>query len=31
VLTGATHAGPRLLLSDTVVLLPVALLVPADA
>jgi maltooligosyltrehalose synthase len=31
VLTGATHAGPHLLLSDIEIRLPVALLVPADA
>ena len=31
VLTGATHSGPRLLLSDIEIRLPVALLVPADA
>jgi (1->4)-alpha-D-glucan 1-alpha-D-glucosylmutase len=30
VLTGATHSGPRPLLSDIVMRLPVALLVPAD-
>jgi (1->4)-alpha-D-glucan 1-alpha-D-glucosylmutase len=31
VLTGATHSGPRPLLSDIDIRLPVALLVPADA
>jgi (1->4)-alpha-D-glucan 1-alpha-D-glucosylmutase len=31
VLTGATHSGPRPLLSDIAIRLPVALLVPADA
>jgi (1->4)-alpha-D-glucan 1-alpha-D-glucosylmutase len=31
VLTGATHSGPRPLLSDIAMRLPVALLVPADA
>ena len=31
VLTGATYSGPRLLLSDIEIRLPVALLVPADA
>src|SRR6516165_10776319 len=31
VLTGATHSGPRPLLSDIATRLPVALLVPADA
>jgi len=31
VLTGATHSGPRLLLSDIEIRLPVALLVPGDA
>jgi (1->4)-alpha-D-glucan 1-alpha-D-glucosylmutase len=31
VLTGATHTGPRPLLSDIEIRLPVALLVPADA
>jgi len=30
VLTGATHYGPRPLLSDIATRLPVALLVPAD-
>ena len=31
VLTGATHTGPRPLLSDIALRLPVALLIPADA
>jgi (1->4)-alpha-D-glucan 1-alpha-D-glucosylmutase len=31
VLTGVTHAGPRPLLSDIAIRLPVALLIPADA
>ena len=31
VLTGATHSGPRPLLSDIEIRLPVALLIPADA
>jgi hypothetical protein len=31
VLTGAEHTGPRPLLSDIEVRLPVALLIPADA